>query len=168
MQPGQHRETARILLHDGGTDVFLLLTHFDPEVELPPRWITPGGGIDDGETVLEAAVRELREETGLIVQPESLGEIVWKTSGRWDWGDGVNHHTYTDYFYQLDITLFDGANAAQKGLSKSNFTLDDSSWTADERRDVIEHRWWNIADLVETDDVVGPHGLASWLRSWLS
>lgn len=167
MRDGQHRETARILLHDGGKDVFLLLTHFDPEVGLPPRWITPGGGIDAGETVLEAAVRELREETGLVVHPAALGEIVWQTSGRWDWGDGLGHHTYTDYFYQLDITSIAGPNGSQKGLSKHTFALDDSSWTADERRDVLEHRWWNIADLIATEDAVGPHGLARWLRSWL-
>jgi len=37
MQPGQHRETARILLTNPVGEVFLLLTHFDPEVGLPPR-----------------------------------------------------------------------------------------------------------------------------------
>jgi hypothetical protein len=51
MQPGQHRETARVLLLDAQNRVFLLQTHFDPDVQLPPRWITPGGGIDPGETV---------------------------------------------------------------------------------------------------------------------
>jgi 8-oxo-dGTP pyrophosphatase MutT (NUDIX family) len=56
MQPGQHRETARVLLTDPNNRVFLLKTHFDPEVQLPPRWITPGGGIDPGESVRKAAI----------------------------------------------------------------------------------------------------------------
>ncbi|MFM2385072.1 MAG: hypothetical protein RL166_946, partial [Actinomycetota bacterium] len=53
-QPGEHRRTARVLLRKRSGEVFLLLTHFDPEVGLPARWITPGGGIDQGETILEA------------------------------------------------------------------------------------------------------------------
>lgn len=172
MRNGQHRETARVLLHDNRSHVFLLLTHFDPEVGLPPRWITPGGGIDQDETTLDAAVRELREETGLIVSPEALGEIVWQTQGRWDWGDGLGHHTYTDYFYQLDITsaavtATPGKGLALKPLNRHSFKLDDSSWTTDERRDVLEYRWWNIRELLETDQAVGPHGLAQWLTSWL-
>lgn len=145
MRPGQHRETARILLTNPFNQVFLLLTHFDPEVGLPPRWITPGGGIDAGETPIEAAVRELREETGLAVSQEALGEKLAEISGRWDWGDGLNHHTYVDHFYKLVV---------------ENFELDDSGWTDDERRDVLEYRWWDLAELKVTHEPIGPHGLA--------
>ena len=38
-----------------------------------PAWQMPQGGIDDGETPLEAAYRELEEETGI---PESAVELV--------------------------------------------------------------------------------------------
>lgn len=150
MQPGQHRETARILLTNQRGEIFLLLTHFDPEVGLPPRWITPGGGIDDGETPIEAAVRELWEETGIAVSQEALGEKLGEISGRWDWGDGLNHHTYVDHFYKLVV---------------DDFELDDSGWTEDERRDVLEYRWWSIAELRATGEQVGPHGLAKLISN---
>lgn len=84
----KHRATARIMLVDELDRIFLLKTHFDPEVGLPPRWLTPGGAIDDGESTLDAAVRELREETGMVVDPDILGEPVLVASGRWDWANG--------------------------------------------------------------------------------
>lgn len=152
MQPGQHRETARVLLIDPQKRVFLLKTHFDPEVQLPARWLTPGGGIDPGETPIEAAARELFEETGLRVTEAELGEQIWKQSGTWLWGDGVNSHSYVDYFFQLEV---------------EGFELDDSDWTEDERRDILEFRWWTVPDLIASGEIVGPHGLAEFLADHL-
>ncbi len=40
------------------------------------RWETPGGKIEEGETPVEAAVRELREETGLEAEPVEVGGRV--------------------------------------------------------------------------------------------
>jgi hypothetical protein len=50
-----------------------------------------------------------------------------------------------DHFYKLQV---------------ENFVLDDSGWTEDERRDVLEFRWWSLAGLKVTGEQVGPHGLA--------
>lgn len=35
----------------------------------------PGGGIDEGESIAEALAREVLEETGLVVIPESIKEL---------------------------------------------------------------------------------------------
>jgi 8-oxo-dGTP pyrophosphatase MutT (NUDIX family) len=152
MQPGQHRETARVLLIDPEKRVFLLKTHFDPEVGLEPRWITPGGGIDAGETPVQAAVRELFEETGIRVTEADLGEQIWQQAGTWLWGDKINSHSYVDYFFQLEV---------------EGFELDDSDWTDDERRDILEFQWWKLSDLIELKDTVGPHGLVEFLARHL-
>ena len=146
----KHRATARVLLINQQNQIFMLKTHFDPEVGLPPRWLVPGGGIDEGENILTAAIRELYEETGLVVRPETLGEPVLEASGRWDWADGLNYHTYTDTIYELQV---------------HDFELDTSGFTQDELRDVVEYRWWNLSDLFASEELVAPHELIGWLKT---
>ena len=144
----KHRPTARVLLVNPHDQVFLINTHFDPELGIEPRWLTPGGGIDEGETELEAAVRELFEEPGLRVTANDLGEVFWQTSGEWVWSDGIHFQTYTDTIFLLRV---------------EDFVLDSSSWTPEEHRDIIESRWWNVSELIGSGERVGPHGLAEHL-----
>ena len=149
----KHRETARIMLIDEENRIFLLKTHFDPEVGLPPRWLTPGGGIDSGESTLQAAVRELYEETGMTVSPEVLGEPVLVASGRWDWADGLSYHTYTDTIYELKV---------------QNFQPDTSGFTQDELRDILEYRWWTLEEILGSKEPLAPHELRVWLKGRFS
>lgn len=140
----KHRDTARVLMYSPNKTFLLLKTHFDPEVGLPPRWLTPGGGIDQGETAPQAAIREVHEETGLILEIQEIGDPVLITSGRWDWADGVSYHTYTDTIYEFKTPEFE---------------IDTSGFTQDERRDVLEYRWWSLEEVLASDEPLGPHEL---------
>jgi ADP-ribose pyrophosphatase YjhB (NUDIX family) len=51
-------------------DCVLLVKRARPPLQ--DRWSIPGGVLEVGELVREAAVREVREETGLIVEPGDL------------------------------------------------------------------------------------------------
>ena len=147
-QPGEHRATGRVLLRNRDGEILLLLTHFDPEVGLPPRWLTPGGGIDAGETPRQAAARELFEETGLVVGEFALGNQSAEFSGRWDWVDGLNHHTFTDHIFECVI---------------DELVLDKSNWTENEHRDVLEIKWWSLQELENTQELISPPGLVSYI-----
>ena len=71
------RTAARVLLLDGGGRV-LLMRGFDPADPGRRRyWFTVGGGAEPGEQPREAAVREVHEETGLVVAPGALTGPVW-------------------------------------------------------------------------------------------
>lgn len=48
----------------------------DPKKPRPHYWKMPGGKMDGVETPLETAVRELEEETGILVEYAALREIL--------------------------------------------------------------------------------------------
>src|SRR5438034_11479070 len=62
---------ARVIVCDPRDRVLLLGFRLDAD---PTRvlWVPPGGSVEDGETLLGAAVRELHEETGLLVDGREL------------------------------------------------------------------------------------------------
>ena len=69
----KERVGARVVLFDQAGRV-LLVAVTDP-VDARRIWMTPGGGRDDGESDLECARRELREETGVTVR-ELQGPVL--------------------------------------------------------------------------------------------
>lgn len=145
-----HRETARVVLQNRSGRFLLMLTHFEARTGLSPRWITPGGGIDEGETPIVAAVRELREETGHRVEQDALGELIAAVPGYWDWPDGENFHSYVDHFFALRVD--------------DDFTIDTTGWTESERHDVLELRWWTLDEIRAENPFVGPPGLIEVLE----
>jgi 8-oxo-dGTP pyrophosphatase MutT (NUDIX family)/2'-5' RNA ligase len=143
------RVAARVLLVDDDGAV-LLLRGCDPaRPEAGSWWFTPGGGLDDGESVEAAARRELREETGFAVA--DLGPVVFRRTAHFDF-EGVRYRQEEHFFC----------------ARSRRFAIDDSGWSDVERRSVLEHRWWTHAELVATSETVHPAQLARILSGVLA
>ncbi len=74
------RLASRVLLLDRRQRVLLFGARI-VELRTAPAevifWYTPGGGVDAGESLRAAAVRELAEEIGLVVAEADLEGPVW-------------------------------------------------------------------------------------------
>ena len=146
--PHYRRPTSRVLLFDRENRILLFLTKA-PDTSGIARWLTPGGGVDPGEDHAQAAVRELLEETGLT--GINLGDPVWSHDFDVQW-DAADHDSGHAEFYTAVVDRFE---PSQEG------------WTDDERVDVLEHRWWSLAELIATTDPYEPAELIDLVRRQL-
>jgi len=71
------RTSARVVMLDEEDRVLLLRGH-DPKIPNTYFWFTVGGGLERGEHLRAAAVREIEEETGFKVAPENLRGPLWR------------------------------------------------------------------------------------------
>jgi 8-oxo-dGTP pyrophosphatase MutT (NUDIX family) len=145
---GVNRRSAKVLLLDPDGRV-LLFKGVDPaQPSQAAIWFPVGGGIDQGETVEEAAVREVKEETGLLVS--DLGPVVMTRHVNFTF-DGDSYDQYETYF------------AVQTGA----FVPDPGGWTETEQRVTVRSRWWSLDDLRTTEETVYPERLAGLIERLL-
>ncbi len=66
---------------------------------LEGRWSVPGGTVELGETLEQALVREMKEETGLQVEPEGLLAVFDRVAR--DRGRLQYHYVIIDYLCRV-------------------------------------------------------------------
>jgi 8-oxo-dGTP pyrophosphatase MutT (NUDIX family) len=128
------RQTGRVLPVDAEGRV-LLLHGWDPHHPEHPYWFTVGGGAEPGESLRDAAARELREEAGITVDPALLGEPIAQSTIEFCWAG--YRITQGQTFYAV---LVESAQVSLDGLDH---------W---EQASIDKYGWLSAEDL-EADDL---------------
>ena len=133
------RQAGRAILRDARGRV-LLIKFVLPNMTF---WATPGGGVEPGETPLEAAHRELHEELGIrtvLEGPVHTATGIFAFEGRLI----ENHDTFFTGRY-------DGAARLTGAIAAESASL----------RDV---RWWTLDEMDNSKENIFPRDLAAAIR----
>jgi len=146
------RPSARLILLDRQDRLFLFKVH-QPSVYDPadpfrdPFWIMIGGLVDPGEDYQHTAIREAREETGLIVRDVRW---VWSRERIMQWRDKQVLHRERFFLGRSASTAIDTSGLDER----------EKSWT-------LDHRWWTAQEIAASQERFEPVDLGQRLKTLL-
>lgn len=147
------RTAVRLVVLDAADRVLLFHTRDPDHPVLGTWWELPGGGLDPGETYLQAAVRELREETGIVVAPAQVGAPTWRRRA------SFRHRQRRHLQDEVVVTV---------RLPGPGPDVDEADRLDYEVEDYFGFRWWPVADVVADRPRCYPGRLPELLPAFLA
>src|SRR5689334_13224025 len=138
------REAIRAILLTPASEVPLLRVR-DPAGG-DAFWITPGGGLEPGETIESGLSRELKEELGL--EHFVMGPVVWRRQHTFDWAG--KRVCQREQYHVVHVDRFE---------PRMSDTL--------EMQVVDRFHWWPVEELANATERLTPLALAKILASYL-
>lgn len=150
--PITERSAVRLVVLDAQDKVLLFHTRDQDHPDLGTWWELPGGGIYPGETYLDAAIRELREETGIVAGRSQIGPPTWRR--RASFRHRQRRHLQDEVIVPLRLRL-------------SGPDIDESRRLAYEREDYFDFRWWPTPEIIRSSERFYPGQLPTLLGPFL-
>ncbi len=147
----KRHSSVRIILLNSKNELLLMCADDPKTTTLKGKyngrfWYTVGGQIEDGESIEQAALREIYEETGIKREKVVLGPVVW--------------------FGEFDLILSGIATRLKQVFivartAENNFTL--KNLTAEEQAVVQRLDWFSLQRIQTSTEVVYPVLLPKYL-----
>jgi 8-oxo-dGTP pyrophosphatase MutT (NUDIX family) len=146
------RPSARLILLDPQDRLFLFKVHqptvYDPaDPHYDPFWIMIGGLVDPGEEYAHTAVREAREETGLVIKDVRL---IWQRERIMQWRERKVLHRERFFLGRTQSTEIDTSGLDER----------EKSWT-------LDHRWWSADEIAVSSERFEPKDIGGRLKALL-
>lgn len=140
----QIRKSARLFIVDEQGRLLLFRYHDEHQ---EPFWATVGGELINDENYIDAAIRELKEETGLSLE---IGELLRERDEIYAVARS-NPARWLEKYFLVN--------------SPSNPDLSTDGWSDEEKCTIQNSKWWTLEDmLAEPNDSFKP----SWLPALLN
>jgi ADP-ribose pyrophosphatase YjhB (NUDIX family) len=137
------RRAARAIIVDATERVLLF------RGEIPGRghwWFAPGGALEPGEAYEAAVVREVMEETGLVVALTALSPPVWSRDTPFLWKGVEERHV--ERFFLIRVDSHDG---------------DTTRFEPSAAAVIRAHRWWALDEIDKSAEVFAPQDFGAQL-----
>ncbi|AWN11681.1 NUDIX domain-containing protein [Salmonella enterica subsp. enterica serovar Derby] len=136
------RPSSRLIIISPENQVLLFFfSHENDALNGKSYWATPGGGLESNESFEQAALRELREETGII--KNDVGPQVATRSFPMMLPSGETVLA-EEHFFIVNVEKTD---------------TDKSGWSNNERKVIRDQYWWTLEELQLTKETIFPRDL---------
>jgi 8-oxo-dGTP pyrophosphatase MutT (NUDIX family) len=139
------RLAARALVLSPERRILLLKFRFPwREIDM---WITPGGGIEPGEDARAAVIRELHEETGLVLHEP--GREIWTRDHLLAWSG--REVLLRERYFLVEVAEFEPRPVALGA---------EADW-------FLDFRWWPLDEIPDSGEEFAPSRLGALTRTLL-